>query len=353
MVAPVLEKVTSYNSNSRSWYKKYQVQKPPYNLRLGCRNWYAWASVGTSSSWALNENNSPLKVELVNKCRERFVGKLGDTSQIGSTIAAEWRSTTAMLSSRAVQLFRFTNLVRKGKLNAAAAVLNIPGREARKIHNRARKRGYISDVSHGKIIVKDFGSLWLEYSYGWAPTVSDMYNAVQVLERPLPNLTVRARASNTASSVWKDGWWNSYYTNEEKWDHKVEMIADIRVVNPNLYLSNQLGLTNPAQWLLEGIPFSFVLDWFSNLSQVVSQLTDFVGLHLEQPQTSHLVTYSQYAWFINSDKKIVVAQNKGFTVLVRSPGIEKAKLRIGYEIPNWKRGLNAISLLTQALGRKS
>lgn len=352
MVAPVITKSTNVQTLRHSTVKSWESQKPPYNLRLDCTNWYSWAVVGDSRSWAVSSISSPLAIATTNKAHARFMAVLGDTSQLGSTIAAEWRSTTGMIRDRAIQLFRFTRALRKGHLFDAASILNLPGREAREAEKRALRKKSISRIHKGKATVKDFGSLWLEYSYGWAPTCSDIYNATQVIDRPLPNITVGGKATGSRSTSTTASASYSYQTDTRKWRHSVHMIADVQVSNPNLFLSNQLGLTNPAQWVLEGIPFSFVLDWFSNLSQWVNQLTGFLGLTLSQAQTSSLVTYSQYVSHIPSGKPRLTTTDKGFTELRRRRGITAARLRFGYEIPNWKRGLNAISLLTQALNHK-
>lgn len=318
-----------------SFRKEWWSQKPPYTLRLPCRLWYAVAydANADSASWAIDENNSPLGVQVRNKARERLVNALGNTSQLGASIAAEWRGSVSMIQSRALQLFRFTRDLKRGRLKAAAGHLGL-------MENKRKKPS-------GKQKAKDFGSLWLEYSYGWAPLVSDIYTATEVISRPLPNITIKGKASNKqiTHTVISSGGWTTDKT--ITWSHKCQMIADVKVTNPNLFLNNQLGLTNPASWILEGIPFSFIVDWFSNLSQWVSQLTDFLGCDLIEPMTTNLVEYRETIKILDPPGK--TGSDKGFYVLSRTSGIPSAKLQFGYEIPSWKRGLNAISLLTQAL----
>lgn len=350
MVSPV-KNVFKEPVNTLTRYVRldYQAQKPPYNLRLNCRNFHSWAAKGDARSWSYTEDSCPVKVQAANKARERLVGQLGESSQIGASIAAEWRGSVDMISGRLIQLWKFTRAVRRGRLLDAANILELPGHKARSIRQSVRRKGHSRKLGGKSDYIKDFGSVWLEYSYGWAPLVDDIHNAIKIIDAPIRDRTIKGRATLSKSS--HEDFWYSWWVKDDDWTCSVEMVTDIEVVNPNLFLSNQLGLTNPASWVLEGIPFSFVVDWFSNISQWVSQLTDFAGLNLKSPQTSYL-TRHKHSEYYKDPGKLRLTEQKGFTVLRRVPGIPPVSLKFGYEIPNWKRGLNAISLLTQALGHK-
>lgn len=334
MVAPY----TSVHTQTRpspvySEFKTWIRQAKPYTDRLPCYLWKArqLSSEGNASSWARSDTDSPLWTSVQNKARERFVAELGDTAQIGSLIAAEWRSSTEMVAKRAMQLYKFTRALRKGRFNEASTILGVttPGKAVRKFKTR------------------DFGGAWLEYSYGWAPLVSDIYGACQIVDKPPQDIQIRGRARGSKDDLDHSPPPYSFCT-DVFWSHKCQMIADVRVTNPNLYLSNQLGLTNPAQWVLEGIPFSFVVDWFSNLSQWVSQLTDFLGCDLIQPMTTHTVQCREHVYLIYPSG-YHDRGDKVFNSVRRTRGIPSVTLSFEYEVFDWKRGLNAVSLLTQAL----
>lgn len=117
----------------------------------------------------------------------------------------------------------------------------------------------------------------------------------------------------------------------------------VTVNNPNAHLANQLGLLNPIQWINEAIPLSFVVDWFSNLSQVISQLTDFVGLDVIKPITTRRFTGTEGVSHSGGSSE------KKFFVHKRKLEIPTAKLQFAYERFSWQRGLNAISLLIGAI----
>ena len=50
------------------------------------------------------------------------------------------------------------------------------------------------------------------------------------------------------------------------------------ITNPNLLLANRLGLVNPLSVAWELVPFSFVVDWFSGVGNVLDGYTDLLGL---------------------------------------------------------------------------
>jgi hypothetical protein len=104
-------------------------------------------------------------------------------------------------------------------------------------------------------------------------------------------------------------------------------------------------LINPAQWFLEGVKLSFVVEWFSNLSQIVNHMTDFVGLKIDRPVTTskssvtHSEFYPDYGY----------GSSRRRTIWKRNLEVPQARLRFAYERFSWQRGLNAISLLVQGL----
>jgi hypothetical protein len=59
--------------------------------------------------------------------------------------------------------------------------------------------------------------------------------------------------------------------------------AEVRVRNPNQYLVSQTGLNNVAGTLWEIIPWSFVVDYWFNVSQFLAQWTDTYGIEFLNP----------------------------------------------------------------------
>lgn len=360
MVAPLVLKetyvtrralVNGLEQEVYSYYRTGYNQKPPFvNTTL---HLVLTTSENTSTGSMFIPTKDPTFVEATNKARSRFVDKLGTSSSFGATLTAELRKTWGTTVDGVTRMYLAARAVRKGNLPMAAEHLGIapPVVSTRHVMKRTRIKGgkfrkkivtrSFWVMPGGKYVAKSSANKWLWYSYAIKPLVSDIHNGMAVLTRPAPSGT-KIRASSTVerlSDKTTDWGLRQLYTSRVR----VMISASVSVRNPNLWLANQLGFVNPVQMFNEGIPFSFVFDWFSNLSQVISQLTDFVGLDIAEPVTSakqlHLAQHID-TWRPNEP----ILTNK-LELYDRSLEIPLAKLRFAYERFEWQRGLNAISLL--------
>lgn len=285
------------------------------------------------------------RVEALNKARAKFVDALGDASSFGSTLTAERRETYGMMQSAVSKAYRAARAVRRGNLQRAAQIFGIePPRVVETVVKRRKRPDgtYRPPVkrSHyvlptGRRVAKNAAGTWLWYSYGVKPLIDDCYNAVDVLQRHAPYTRVEGWGTGSSSDT---------LPGSVKVENvvKAKFAANVRVKNPNLWLANQMGLVNPIQMVNEAIPFSFVVDWFSNLSDVISSMTDFVGLEIADPVTAIKGTTTadhidEYNWRYSWNWKAIRYS--------RELTIPEAKLRFKYERFNWQRGANAISLL--------
>lgn len=348
-------------------------QKPPYNVDTPVDTYLYELLEGTwydADSWYWDDNSDlgGALTAATNKARAKFVSKLGDSSSFGATMTAERKETWATVVTLITRAGLAAKQVSRMDLLGAARTLGLPYRERTVKKYHYRKGGDTIRYVNGKPIrrgrrfvtrqrqmswdrgwhYKTAASGWLMWSYGVKPLMSDIYNGMDVLQRPMPESRVRGSGRATAKELmsWGGPYWGRY---QYLFSVSVRCSADVRVNNPNLWLCNQLGLINPVQWLNEAIPFSFVIDWFSNLSQVISQMTDFVGLEITQPLTTRVAkcreTYTNYDPEYNFVKEA--------TIFRRVLSIPTAKLQFAYERFEWQRGLNAISLLIGFLPKGS
>lgn len=343
-------------------------QRKPYNIPTAywSEEFRLLSGYSSSFSWNWNANDSISVVKAKNQARQRFVNKLGDSSSFGATATAEAKETWGLVVSTITRMATAARHVKRGNLFAAASELGLPYKE--KVVNKVKYRyEYISRRNgHGSIRVKvktvvpvirvDWGtgrshvktaaSGWLMWSYGVSPLMSDIQNGMDVLTRELPATLVEAHGRSVEEWDYKS---YPYSTTRYEAVARVKVQAYVRVNNPNLWLANQLGLINPVQWINEAIPFSFVLDWFSNLSQMISQMTDFAGLEVLDPCTVCVVVGKEELVPLLVTTWPYKKQQTQFT---RTLSIPKAKLVFAYERFHWRRGLNAISLLVGFLPGK-
>lgn len=333
-------------------------QKPPYTVDTPL--FYRKSTVRGANHFGCDgliktSLTEDLVTAAANKARAKFVSKIGDASQFGSTLTSEFKSTYGTVVTGVATALRAARYVAKGKLGEAGRLLGfsppvilkrvklVYGKKtAPKGKLAKRRRVYIEryywQMPDGRSIAKSLANKWLWYSYGVKPLIDDLYNASKVFVREVPGelITEKGYAGDTVKS-WPDSY--EHHCN-------VKVSAYVRVTNPNLWLANQLGLINPVQMVNEGIMFSFVIDWFSNWSDWLQQLTDFVGLEIAKPNTI-VVQRTIRTWSAPNEFVSSFVQHQ-FT-LQRTQVIPDVKLRFAYERFQWQRGANAVSLLVQFL----
>lgn len=295
--------------------------------------------------------NDPLATKKFITCRNQAYERL--RSQLGAT--AGWAENLAQIGKtrqsiiqRATQLGSFASAIRKGRFADAARVLRTP---------------IPSGVSNRKAAAQNF----LEFEYGWKPLFSDLVSSADALtsfpEIRIPlygkstdviNTLVRNRSSGPT--------WNNYSFTVVNGVVGVKLQTVARIVNPNLFLANQLGVIDFAlPWKL--IPFSFVVDWFVNVEQVISSVSDWYGVELLHPHTTyfakgHKMDVSRnYAW---SGPGVIPGWASSFTRdherdsvhMSRELGISGPTLAMkpfrGFSL---ERGAQALSLVLSVLGK--
>lgn len=301
----------------------------PYTIRLG------WAPADAKVNSA------------VDLARSRFVSKMrGDTAEIAVALA-ERKQAVAMMTSRVIQLYRFTKLLRQFRFAEAGRMLGVQ----------------VSPKQLGKMNLrkssKAFANNYLEFHFGWSPLIADIGNVAKILGSDVPMFTIKGGARDTLKTLQNNNsGWPYYNVDLITHDLKVRSVvqADVRVVNPNVFLAASLGITNPAIVAWELVPFSFVVDWFVNVSDFLSQYTEFHGTEVSNAFYTahttdnyyHLKTWPKASGGPQSQSTYMISNSTRRTLGLPS-------VTLGVRRP-WtlsvRRGLAAISLLIQQGLRK-
>jgi hypothetical protein len=344
-------------------------QLPPYILVSPMKVWdYPCVNGNPAMSWGISTpfnrypSSTSFEASVANKAYARFTAEFGDSSQFGATLSAELKKTLGSVTGTVIRLASAARSIKRLRFGDAAKTLGLPYRErtirrtfpsGRNRKKRKTRRIRVFRLPDGREVQKTLANGWLFYSYGVKPLAGDIYNGMDVLQRPIPGKHIRVSARDKFTTTER-----SYFSfsgggySQVVYSGQVKIIlgALIEVTNPNLWLLNQMGLINPVQWANEAIPFSFVIDWFSNLSQVIMHVTDFAGLTVSRPYTCIKRTQSQ------ANALVYYNINKsGYFSEVNSSAFERAaslptpELVFRYERFQVARGLNAISLLVGLL----
>lgn len=304
-------------------------------------------------------------------CYSRLLEAVSARAELLVTVAGLSQSV-AMIEARAIQLLKVVKALRKLDFGGAARAL--------KVQDWRPKNGKLP---------KTVGDAWLEFSFGWSPMISDIYNAVDVLQSPIKSCWVKARAAslqrNTKIPV-GDGDSRSYnWANETPYPYQtvaewhqivskagVQMGLECSVENPNLWLANQLGVINPAKAAWDVLPWSFVVDWVFPISQFLSYGTDMIGLSVGNAYTTRVVQGQNIYRYLgmlhhweagtglNDDgtsPRLLMMDDPDerysmgtFFAMRRVLGLTKPVPYVAPQvITGWKRAFNACGLLMQAL----
>lgn len=268
---------------SKRWFR----QRRPYNLPL---SFAADRSVGqldayggsTAGSGRLFTQQWGSSERAYAQAYARLVGQLGDNASLGISLV-QWRQSADMIVNRSKQLGAFTTaLYRRSPLGIASSL----GISVRKVQK-------ILGTRHG--VSRSPANLWLEFWFGWKPMVSDIYAASEVFDQELPLVPIKGRGVELRT-------WETMpepFSKGQLYSGTTRCLigCNVRVANPNLRLMQQFGILNPASVAFDGIPWSFVLGWFSNVNSWLGSFTDFAGLDISNGYVTDSVKVKGLDWW--------------------------------------------------------
>ena len=208
----------------------------------------------------------PFTSDQTNEVYAKFVGKLRQGSgSLGVTLAS-WGQSRAMIIERLSKINKIFDKV-----------------ERRRRKNPRRKK-YSS-----RTLASDF----LEGEFGWVPLLGDIHAiASTIVGGAFPREWVKATSRFPfQQTMVTEGF--PKLTRSGQGHGRVTYAAAVEVSNPNLWLLNRMGVINPLTVAWDLVPWSFVVNMFVNVNQVLSSLTDTVGLTLSNAsvtQSSHILT---------------------------------------------------------------
>lgn len=277
------------------------------------------------------------------KAYGKLVDALGDSSGWGENLA-EAHQAINMIAGRGLQLAQAASALRRGNLGSALDILQHP--DASLLKRRLRK-------------TKSFANQWLELHFGWVPAITDISNSLNTLSKTDFGLRqIKGSAQDwTEHRLREDDGDQGFHTQVLNVRVRARTTAWVRVTNPNAYLANQFGVANPLSVAWNLVPYSFVVDWFSNVNQCLNAMTDWVGLQREREQTNISVeAVTTDKWFFrntippNDPLFITVDSEMKGLYIGRITSIPAPRLTL-YPFKGLSpvRGATAISLLLQKL----
>lgn len=355
----------------RKWYR----QSAPYRLPLPLESHTAiglpyvnpWGDYGTGrgvQNYAFSVYESPHRINAYNKAYSEFKEKVQDGVDLAVNIAERKQSADMMLK-RLTQMVSFGRHMAAFRFREAAAALGVrfvPTKTKLAV-TKGRFYRYSSMGRYErsrevtlKRNLKSFGNNYLEFHFGWEPLVKDIGKAIEISHDDI-TLANGLKIGKATLSDKPDlgippsiGMFSVVTT--YNWRTSVRVSAEISIENRNLANLNRLGFINPAVVAWELVPFSFIVDWFVNVGDVLSSYSDFAGVSLQKKQTTVFNTVVDTLWYRHYAGTFPRNKRRSFYVS-RSLNIAGPAFSArGLKLPSLTRALTMCSLLTIGLGRK-
>ncbi len=286
---------------------------------------------------------------LANQAYEKFVNQMKDQAQNANNLLEAGQSV-GQIVSHVTALAKSVRAVKRGDIAGAAKALgvSISGSKEQRIKKRA----------------KQAADRWLELHFGWEPLIQDIGSSIDIIQGTGKASKTTEKISTKGGASGQFAWAKSLSgisgpfirqgADTFRCDIGIRLRGEVRVTNPNVALANQMGFVNPLSVAWEAIPFSFVVDWFSNVGQCLSAMSDFWGFEVGQGYTSRRQIINQnrvYESNVNGGRGQLM-QSEFFSVnyvhVSRAAGLVKPELtHKPFHGFSPARGATAISLLVQ------
>lgn len=233
-----------------------------------------------SSTFRYSDLPSAVKNGLYNRALARLTGKLRNGgASLGVTLAS-WGQARDMINTRLGQIL---SLAKKAERRLDKKLKNMSSRERSLYRRRLREKG---------------ANALLEFQFGWQPLYQDVVAALTTLwNNPVEEPFVRASS--------KSPYTTGRVSQTILYDENLTLSAQLRCVlsgkvfvsSQNLWLANRAGLINLPGIAWDLVPWSFLVNMFTNMGQMVSAMSDFVGLTFGQQCTTTVAEVTaQYAY---------------------------------------------------------
>lgn len=233
---------------------------------------YVWDKGTHFRPWVIDSNKHLLRVQSVG-------------TDLAELLATR-KDTIDMVSARLMQIARGAQQIKRGQFKRAAQTFGI--RKPKKLEKN------------------NFPGNWLEYQYGWAPLISDVYTLLveEALKAPpaVPITTI-LRDKQTFAEWYLSGDYREFSRRNVTMDITYRFKTLLRPNATVLSAASQSGLTNPALLAWNLLPYSFVVDWFYPVGDMLEALGSLHGIDVVSSTIAYRQrTHCEYIGHINEFK---------------------------------------------------
>lgn len=324
-------------------HRDWDTQLPPYKKPLEyhfAKTRYNFARVRNASDPNDHYEPYPFYFERFgdsfgwNNVMMDLQGRCGDPSSWGTNLV-EANQAVGMVERRLLQVASAANAIRKHNFGAAAKILDL------------------NNIPKGvKAKAKAFSNNFLEYHFGWEPAMADIHDSLQTMtQADFGKKVIRVRRNSAAARHYSSNDAVGMWIKDITWQDTGKAGCTVTISNESVYLANQVGLLNPLSVAWDTVPFSFVADWFANVGDVLSSITGFCGLDVQDAFVVGVHEGKLDQSFYSADGGYSTTESLANVYVDRLPGLLGIKLEVRpFKGFSPSRGLSAAALLLQRLG---
>jgi hypothetical protein len=236
-----------------------------------------------------------------------------------------------------------------------AEVVTSRGRSLLKKHPelRYKRRGRVSVAPGNKSDLSSSASnAWLQFTYGIRPLAQDMYTSVNALRNtmdiapPVLNGVVRRRDSSAQTGFVRSAYPYMSGAAAVNRTYEVFLRSQYRAtLNANAARNTlvQFGMVNPASVVYELVPYSFVIDWWVNVGEVIASLDNLLLLdklevidstsrraaHRLIPDSSQFIEKGEAFVYIRTDNRTAAVEIPRIATLLYKPSVSRGHIMNG------------------------
>lgn len=308
----------------------------------------ARSSLYSASSSVLYEPINSSVWTLVNsKCAERLRSELASKGNLAVTLAQIHKSRENLIThGHGIAALAMNDLERLEQLYPGFDPSRPPLQSRARGTRRARRR-----TSRAERLANTASSKYLEAVFGWLPLIDEFNVQAENIKSVPP---YRSTVRSSGKELLTRSTYSSYYATSSDIEQVVKCSyrATITVENPMTNLQSRSGITNLAGAAWDIVPWSFVINMFTNMGHVLNQLTPINGIVITDGCRTQRVTSIVKHEFWTSDGKRARSNASGYRKTIDAV-VPSVSFR--FRTPQMNAGLAAIaiSLVTQKLTRIS
>lgn len=227
------------------------------------------------------------KFALMHTARQRCISRIRRNDIELSVALAEGRKTLSHLAKTALDIFKIYRAVKRGDFKAVWRILG--WQPSRREYSKQKKLFYATKLASQR---------WLELQYAWRPLLGDVNGAIETLMKDKrQQMTFKATGSNAEAINYTVDHFTENPSRTEYHSASGKAIAKCvvhyAVTSPIEVFMAELGL-NPYLALWEVVPWSFVVDWFTNIGDFLETIDVGTGKEfISGTETFHTVLYRE------------------------------------------------------------